>query len=860
MEHLPLPKHAVAAGPPLVPYVCKDEYDGSPFLTYLTRRTDLDVSMPRVVTDPSDLAWFAQIPLVQLEDLIQTWLFFGLLTEVFGDLFIPSHYVRTTVPIEPPELTNSVTLGTKKVLDTSQLLPMVNSWINRIQSTPDSRVNLRTRYEHIAACLDLTDTTLRGVTFSLTAGLVNPWILTAIASVGELLENATNHAYAITDPVTASLCPSGWKLRYIEAQSLFHVDNDDLCPHEVHRIRYQVMSLQTQHYLTCLKRETPSSRHQHCTRRHCRADLKALGQYAARHQQEDCRCANLFVDIEEVICILSMGSLPLLRISPAPLLSDMRVEVVEATPESHYLAISHVWADGLGNPHSNSLPRCQLQALSRLSRLFVEAQEVESPDQEMLIWIDTLCCPVEPVEAKALALSMMKEPYVGASYVLVLSASLQEINAQALDPIEICLRILTSGWMGRLWTLQEAALPRRLWFRFKDAVVDLRQLWFKVMHIFANDIGRKGLALDVMVLEKSLRRFFHPKDGEQPLDLEAVNQALRFRSVTVASDEPLLIAGLLSLDIAHVLDGSEESRMQRLWALMPSVHGGIPKNILFCRGARLRQKGFRWAPASLLSFRGVQDGSLRDSGIGDDTTSLTSAGLRVHLPASSIKMASVFNGLPKELWDTWAPKDDVLMPCRSNEGSWFLVWAKYDGLGEADSNINRSSLHHLLETSTSPLTLLTAREFRFDVRAETTDGLLVHKDFDEDNVSTVTSDMVVSVAVEEGTTGALLEAAYQASRTLLNDDITTQLATLGLEHESDPQRWQPAYASLKTQLTQKIFTLAQDISDPRIVDVVGAHSNRGENLSLASLIASAYLGCYCELGSMLPSSTEWCVD
>lgn len=602
-----------------------------------------------------------------------------------------------------------------------------------------------------------------------------------------------------------------------------------------------------------------STCHRHCTVRQCRADNRNSGQYISSHQQEDCRCTNFFVDVEEVIRVLSRGSLPLLRIIPGSGLGDIRVEVVEATPNVHYLALSHVWADGLGNPHSNSLPRCQLQALSKLGRLFTKTQEVDASDQETLIWIDTLCCPVEPPEAKAMALSKMKEPYVGASFVLVLSASLQEVNTLALDPIEISLRIFTSTWMGRLWTLQEGALPRSLWFQFEDAVVDLRQMWIKAMDIYGSDIGRKGLALDVMVLYKSLRRFFHPEAGEQPLDLDAIDRALQFRSVTVPSDEPLLIAGLLSLDIAHLLDGPEGSRMQRLWALMPSVSGGIPKNILFCRGARLRQQGFRWAPASLLSFRGVQDGRLRDPDIDGNASRLTTAGLRVRLAAFAIKMASVPNGLPKDPWDASGPKDEDSILCRSNEGSWFLIWCKYNALEEADSNINGPSLHELLERSTTPLTLLLARAFRFDDRAQTTDGLLVHKDSDHDQVSRVISDMMVGVGIEEGATRKLLEAAYQASRALLKDDITVQFATLGLQHGIEP-RMHPAYASLVDQLMQRIFALTENISDPQILDFVRAYSSQDPDFSFPSLIKAAYLGRYCELGPMLPSSTEWCVD
>ncbi|KAL8922281.1 MAG: hypothetical protein Q9208_005251 [Pyrenodesmia sp. 3 TL-2023] len=762
--------------------------------------------MSQILTEWGSFGWVLSLPrvqfddLVQLEDLIQAWLFFGLLTEVFGDLFIPAHYVRTVVPTDPssgPSI--PVTTGDEKVLDTSRLLPILISWMQRIQSSAHPEVSSRTQYEHIAACLNLTSNTLRAVTFHTRAYPCNPWILSAIASIGELLEVATNNVYRIKDLVKNNLCPSTWRLHYDQAQSIFQAKSHDMCPHEVHRIRHHGGSLQTQHFLTFLKRERPSTRHQHCTQRQCRAGHKNLDQYIPSHQQENCQCTNLFIDVEEVIRILSKGSLPLLRIIPGQVLSHIRVEVVEATPNVRYLALSHVWADGLGNPHSNSLPHCQIQALSKLSRLFLGTPEARASGQEMLIWIDTLCCPVEPPEAKAMALSKMKEPYVGASFVLVLSASLQKVSILALDPTEICLRIFTSTWMHRLWTLQEAALPRDLWFQFEDAIVDFRQMWIKVMDIFVSDIGREGLALDVLVYYKRLRNFFHPEVGGQPLDVEAIDEALRFRSVTVPSDEPLLIAGLLSLDIAHVLEGPEEFRMQRLWSLVPSVYGGIPKKILFCRGARLRQQGFRWAPVSLLSFKGSSDGRLGDSNIDDNASSLTPAGLRVRLPACEIKMASIANRLPRDIWDTSGPKDKDPIPCRSNEGSWFLIWCKYKALEEEDPNINRPTLHKLLERSTTPFTLLLERAFKFDDRLQTINGLIVHKDTDHDQASRVISDMMVSVAIEEGSTRKLREAAYQASRMLLNEDLTTQPASSGLAHEMDQMH--PAYASLEVQLT-----------------------------------------------------------
>lgn len=218
-----------------MPYVCKGEYDGGPFLTYLTRRKDLNVSVPQVAEDWIDYTWIRTMPLVQLEDLIQTWLFFGLLTEVFGDLFIPSHYVRTVVPTDPSlGTTVSITTGDEKVLDTSQLLPVVNIWMRRIQSSANPECSPRTEYGHIAACLNLTSKTLRAIMFHTRAESCNPWILCAIASIGELLELAANHAYGIKDQSKDNLCPRTWRLRYDEAQSDFQTKSDHICSYEIY--------------------------------------------------------------------------------------------------------------------------------------------------------------------------------------------------------------------------------------------------------------------------------------------------------------------------------------------------------------------------------------------------------------------------------------------------------------------------------------------------------------------------------------------------------------------------------------------------------------------------------------------------
>jgi hypothetical protein len=72
------------------------------------------------------------------------------------------------------------------------------------------------------------------------------------------------------------------------------------------------------------------------------------------------------------------------------------------------------WADGLGNSRGNAVPACQLSyVLERVSALRSSTATFADPvtkarDAEgrpLLIWLDTLCCPVQPAEGRSLALA-----------------------------------------------------------------------------------------------------------------------------------------------------------------------------------------------------------------------------------------------------------------------------------------------------------------------------------------------------------------------------------------------------------------------------------------------------------------------
>ena len=88
--------------------------------------------------------------------------------------------------------------------------------------------------------------------------------------------------------------------------------------------------------------------------------------------------------------------------------TTLDIKVVPARPDSQYVAILHVWSDGLGNVTSDSLLFVQLFWLPQYSVELYDGVEVH-------IWIYTICTAVL---------------------------------------LEVSLRVHGSMWMRRLWTLQ----------------------------------------------------------------------------------------------------------------------------------------------------------------------------------------------------------------------------------------------------------------------------------------------------------------------------------------------------------------------------------------------------------------------
>ncbi|KAK5998588.1 hypothetical protein PT974_00969 [Cladobotryum mycophilum] len=253
---------------------------------------------------------------------------------------------------------------------------------------------------------------------------------------------------------------------------------------------------------------------------------------------------------------------------------------VHRLSETKYVALSHVWADGLGSTTEKGLPACQLRRMSSL---------VARISPGAAFWVESLCIPSAD-NAREKAIGMMAATYSDAVAVLVLDKGLQLCHS--IDPPGLkLLRVLTSGWMRRLWTLQEAVLAKELHFNFANRIVALGELIpstsIMLLHAHLDDFASKLFQMS----KKSIYRSYSLTD---------VTKSIRWRTSSRLSDETLAIASLLGSKPSELIEiKSPEGRMMMLQDVRR-----IPKNILLLTGEKLKAPGFRWAPASFMATAG----------------------------------------------------------------------------------------------------------------------------------------------------------------------------------------------------------------------------------------------------------------
>ncbi|KAF4545916.1 Het domain-containing protein [Lasiodiplodia theobromae] len=383
------------------------------------------------------------------------------------------------------------------------------------------------------------------------------------------------------------------------------LDEEEWCPSTV---RYLIKRSNVSALRHALRRG-PRNRgesHDKCTEYTCLLQSVDVDNYVPKHADgilckpdEACACPYIKPPRAAVTAALAAGAIPVIRLPRAAEATTTTTAgdeklAVALTSDGPYVAISHVWTDGMGSNTETGLPACQLWKLAALAQALL-------PSSEGRFWLDALCVPKQPA-ARQQALKLMGQAYRDAEYVVVRDASIEACSQDASSE-EVLLRVLSAPWMRRLWTLQEALLARRLLFVMRDGVVPLGDVLPREEQLLADPV-LAGLAGEVHRLTK-MRRY-----GNNSLTFADVARALRWRATSRASDEiPAIVSLLLDAEGARrVLDAPVEGRMERLLLEV----GKVPKSVVFLSGPKLGTQGFGWAPKTFMTVATGQERGGRD--------------------------------------------------------------------------------------------------------------------------------------------------------------------------------------------------------------------------------------------------------
>jgi hypothetical protein len=201
-------------------------------------------------------------------------------------------------------------------------------------------------------------------------------------------------------------------------------------------------------------------------------DLRQGPRYNPSHsptcRKADEDCIMVGPDEEEVLKALEedddsrKGTFPLMKVCRNEVTQKLEVKVEPWRRGTPFATISHVWSQGLGNRSERKIRMCQLQAIQDLvSKVFGK----EGPH---LFWLDTFAIPQRRgdnsrhTKLKRKAIGLIHHIFNNAEHCIIIDRYLMT-EGRTFDSCRIIgAELLASGWMMRLWTLQEAFVSDQL--------------------------------------------------------------------------------------------------------------------------------------------------------------------------------------------------------------------------------------------------------------------------------------------------------------------------------------------------------------------------------------------------------------
>ena len=376
---------------------------------------------------------------------------------------------------------------------------------------------------------------------------------------------------------------------------------DGWCKSQVARLFQQLSSL-TLYYMSTLGSHLPDRDHSKCEEvGQCVATTIQPREQKPMHISSNCGCNEFEVRQEHLNNIIAQDHLPLLKLSVDSVPEILEYDMLKDSSSLDYIAISHLWSDGLGVPSCNIMSICQFQKIYHRVQL-VRAKytsEQENHGRPSLLWIDTLCIPGTESPLKTKAIAMMEHVYRKAKAVLVFDSSLESLSIET--PLaKRLLQIASATWYTRLWTLQEGIFAKELEFQFRDHSINImRETDLTSFLKLAGDCGEVDIA-DLIV--RDTVRFLTTTSLSTVRNEEgrSLFRSMTWRFTTRRSDEAVCLCILLGLDVSkiHELPEDPDIRMK----VFIRMQRFFPSSILFSfeNGKGFDEDGFRWAPKTFL--------------------------------------------------------------------------------------------------------------------------------------------------------------------------------------------------------------------------------------------------------------------
>jgi hypothetical protein len=433
-------------------------------------------------------------------------------------------------------------------------------------------------------------------------------------------------------------------------------------------------------------------------------------------------------------------------------------------------------------------------------------------------------------------------------------------------------------------TLQEAVLAKSLLFHFADRVVDLRDLWQDARTIH-EQAGLKtwALSLEILLLCRSVRLFFHAGDTSAGPDLANIAKTICYRDISDGTDEPFCINTILNLDRKLMAESPNKDRMETLWRNMPNAKRGIPKEIIFSELTRLASPGFRWAPSTVRQpLAGQPQLAITENDDPATRGTLTLNGLKVKFPGWRVRMGAPPNGIPPWLWAPGIVDSDMLH-LRTPDGHWFWVsrpppllrsTSKFlnEGMmavaqrGNATEEVpglapGRLKLGQVLSNPDKEFVLILEKEhFKDDSRwTGLQQGLIASIFRGPKEPYAVHSEMIVRVTATQPNDNAMWQAVYEKNLQLRGEDVVTQFqARIAAKPENEKAA---EFNRGLMELMRRVMEIAREaLQEESLKEVFQNAGTANPEGMFGALLSNRFTGRYLVVDEVFDGEHEWCVD